>query len=148
MIFLSYAKEDLVTAEKIFNALRRTNRPVFFDKDALIPGMDWRHEIEEKVRSSQLIVILLSQRSVSKEGYIQREIRLALDRAEMMPDGRTYIVPVRLDDVRVPQKLAKYQWLDIRNDADIFDLEYAVNLAFSILDGENTTKMRHCKTTA
>lgn len=133
MIFLSYAKEDGKRAAAIFAALNRADRPVFYDKDALMPGMDWRYEIEEKVHASRLIIILLSKSSVSKEGFVQREIRLALDRAENMPDGRVFIIPVRLDDVTVPRKLAKYQWLDLPHDEEIVDLEFAVDFAIPLL---------------
>lgn len=135
MIFLSYAKEDGDRAAKIFSVLSKPSRQVFYDKDALMPGMDWRYEIEEKVNKSSLVVILLSRNSVSKEGFVQREIRLALDRAEMMPDGRIFIIPVRLDDVQVPGKLSNYQWLDMPADEDIFDLEFAIEYAEARLLG-------------
>jgi hypothetical protein len=135
LIFLSYAREDGERASKIFSLISRPDRPVFYDKDALIPGMDWRHEIEEKVRQCSLILILCSARSISKEGFVQKEIRLALDRAEEMPDGRIFIIPVRFDGVKIPTKLTKYHWLDINDDADLIDVQYFVDLAWDRLTG-------------
>lgn len=135
MIFLSYAREDGERAQKIFSLIQRPERPVFYDKDALIPGMDWRYEIEEKVRQCSLILILCSAKSISKEGYVQREIRLALDRAEMMPDGRVFIIPVRFDGVPLPAKLAKYHWIEIEDDDELYDVPFFVDIAWNRLTG-------------
>lgn len=133
MIFLSYAREDSERASRIYSLIAKPDRPVFYDKEALVPGMDWEAEIEQKLAACSLILVLCSQNSVLKEGFVQREIRLALDRAERMPDGRIFIIPVRFDGINVPRKLARFHWLEIKSDADFFELEYFVDLIWARL---------------
>jgi hypothetical protein len=54
----------------------------------------------------------LSVRS-ERRGYVQKEIRQALDVAEEYPEGRIYIIPVRLEDCPVPDRLIQWQWVDL-----------------------------------
>jgi hypothetical protein len=135
MIFLSYAKEDSERASKIFSLVNRIDRPIFYDKDALIPGMDWELEIEEKLRKCILILILCSKNSINKEGFIQREIRLALKRSENMPDGRIFIIPIRFDNIDIPHKLAKYQWIEILGESDYYDVQFFLDIIWERLTG-------------
>ncbi len=137
MIFLSYAREDESRAARLYSMLERPDRPVFYDKKALVPGMDWRDEIEYRLKTSSLIIILCSRHSVYKEGFVQKEIRLAAERAEMMPDRRIFVMPLRFDGVTVPQKLARYQWLDINKEDDIFDTIYYVEWALNLIQSHN-----------
>lgn len=51
--------------------------------------------------------------SIDKAGYVQREIKLALDVAEEQPEGAIYIIPVRLIDCQVPERLSDYHWVDM-----------------------------------
>lgn len=135
MIFLSYATEDRDRASRIYSLISKPRRPVFYDKESLVPGMDWEAEIESKLAQCALILILFSRHSVNKEGFVQREIRLALSRAERMPEGRIFIVPIRFDGTEVPSRLMRYHWLDINSDADYFELEYFVDLIWDRVTG-------------
>jgi hypothetical protein len=130
MIFLSYAREDSERAEKIYSMINRPDRSVFYDKESLLPGMDWKEEIEKKLEACKLFLILYSRHTEEKEGFIQKEIRYALERSEMMPEGRIFIMPIRFDEATVPRKIARYQWLDVKNDFDFFSIENYVNIAW------------------
>jgi len=128
MIFISYAREDTERASRIYSLLSRNDRPIFYDKESILPGMDWRLEIEEKLNACSLILFLCTANSIAKEGFVQKEIRLALDRAECMPDGRIFIIPIRFDKVTIPKKLAKYHWLEVNTDADFFNIQFFINI--------------------
>ena len=45
------------------------------DEERLPPGRDWDMEIEKAVEAADAVVVCLSNNSVNKEGYIQKEIR-------------------------------------------------------------------------
>jgi hypothetical protein len=130
MIFLSYAREDHERAEKIYSMINKLDRPVFYDKESLFPGMDWREKIEKTLETCKLVLILCSRHTEEKEGYFQKEIRYALERSEMMPEGRIFIMPIRFDEATIPRKMARYQWLDIKNDFDFFSIEGYVEIAW------------------
>lgn len=120
-VFISYAKEDYETAERLFNFLNINRFDPWIDKKKLLPGQDWNTEIRLALRKADFIVILLSKTSVAKRGYVQREFRLALEYCEEKLDTDIYIIPCKIDDCEVPEKLSKYQWVEL-NNKDSFEL--------------------------
>jgi len=88
------------------------------DEFDLVPGQDWELEIHQNIRNSDYFIACLSNNSVSKRGYVQKELRQALTVLDEFPEGKIFIIPIRLDDCSVPDFLAKKQWLDwSRSDA-------------------------------
>jgi hypothetical protein len=85
----------------------------WLDEEKLLPGQDWQHEIPAAVRAADVVLVCLSGLSINKEGYIQKEIRSALDIAEEKPDGVIYLVPVKLEECFVPERLSKWQWVNL-----------------------------------
>lgn len=70
-------------------------------------------EIARAVKNADIVVICLSKGSVSKSGYVQKEIRFALSVADEKPDGAIFIIPARLEECDVPDRLQKWQWVDL-----------------------------------
>jgi hypothetical protein len=60
-----------------------------------------------------VIIVCLSETSVNKAGFVQKEIRFALDVADEQPEGRIYIIPLRLKECDVPERLKKWHWIDL-----------------------------------
>ena len=97
-LFLSYAHKDYLEAKKLYDKLILLPEvEVWFDKESLLPGQKWEHEIRKAIPSSQFFLLLLSEHSTQKKGFYQREIRLALTVLEEYPDGDIYLIPIRLD---------------------------------------------------
>ena len=113
-VFVSYAHEDLAAARRLFNDLVTMGVRPWFDKTSLLPGQHWEREIQAALRNSDFVIALLSSRQVEKRGYVQREIRRALEILDEVPDNQVFLIPVRLDDCR-PQhlRLSDLQWLDL-----------------------------------
>ena len=112
-IFLSYAHADVAAVRKLHRYLRDKGFDVWFDKESLVPGQDWQLEIEKGLSRSDVILVCLSQAAVSAEGFVQREFRFALDRALDMPEGRIFLIPVRLQPCEAPTRLNRYHWVDL-----------------------------------
>src|SRR4051794_18393165 len=93
LVFLSYAKEDRAKAIRIYEQLKKLNLRPWLDQHHLTPGQDWDLTIRQAITRCRLFLVLLSDRSINKQGYVQREIRLALRIAEEQPQGKVYIVP-------------------------------------------------------
>jgi hypothetical protein len=56
-------------------------------KEPLPPDQDWISEIEKAVEAADVMIVFLSERSVSQEGFPQRRLRYALDVALKIPGG-------------------------------------------------------------
>ena len=85
----------------------------WLDEEDILPGQDWESEIRRAVRASHVVVVCLSESSLTKEGYVQKEIRLALDEAERKPPDTIFLIPARLEPCEVPDRLKGWQWVDL-----------------------------------
>lgn len=112
-VFLSYASQDKLLVHEFANRLGSENWvDIWLDEESILPGQDWRLKIEEAVENSDIVIICLSNNSVNKEGYIQKEIKYAQEIALEKPDGVIYLIPLKLDECQVPRGLRFYQWVD------------------------------------
>lgn len=112
-IFISYAKEDAAAARRLRDDLERHGHRPWLDSHELLGGQQWELAIREALRGSDLVVIVLSGNSVNKRGYVQREIRLALDLWQERLESDIFLIPVRLQDCPAPERLRQFQWVDL-----------------------------------
>ena len=113
-IFISYAREDQSVAERLYLDLQSRGFKVWLDSKNLLPGSSWRLEIAQAIRDSRSVLVLLSNSSSSKRGFIQSEIREALDALNEFPDGEIFLIPARLEDCQsAHRKLKDLQWVDL-----------------------------------
>jgi hypothetical protein len=108
-IFLSYAREDKPRIDEIYVALKKAGLNPWMDEpprpyhvEGLQPGQMWDEEIRKRIREARITLAFFSKRSVEKEGYIQREYRLALDRNAQQPQHQPSLIPVLLDSCAPP----------------------------------------------
>src|SRR5687768_15651557 len=116
-VFLCHASADKPKVRELYRYLRRRGIKPWFDEMDLVGGQDWQVEIPKAIQTSDAIIICLTKNSVDKEGYVQKEIKFALDKALEMPEGRIFLIPVRFEECEVPRSLSRYQWVDLFDEA-------------------------------
>lgn len=115
-VFLCHAKDDKPFVRQLYDFLRKNGVDAWFDEEKILPGQDWELEISKALRETDAIVVCLSKRSINKEGFVQKEILFALDRAAEMPEGTIFIIPARIEmfeDHEFPRRLSQWQWVDL-----------------------------------
>jgi hypothetical protein len=112
-VFLCHASQDKSDVRGLYRRLRDNDFDVWLDEERLLPGQEWEHEIRKAVRRSDAIIICLSQQAITKRGFVQKEIRLALDVADEQPEGSIFLIPLKLEDCEVPDRLRRWQWVQI-----------------------------------
>lgn len=112
-VFLCHASGDKPQVRTLYKRLVEEGVDAWLDQEKLLPGQDWRVEIPRAVQDADVVVVCLSNKSITKEGYIQKEIKFALDNAEEKPDGTIFLIPARLEDCTVPETLSRWQWVDL-----------------------------------
>jgi hypothetical protein len=119
-IFISYAREDANSANKLFHELETIPGVTpWLDTEKLLPGQRWKQRIMSALQTCDLFIILLSINSVSKTGYIQHEIIEALDKLSTFPPDQIFIIPARLDECYPKHKeLNELQRVDMFPDWD------------------------------
>jgi tetratricopeptide (TPR) repeat protein len=116
-VFLSHASEDKPIARQLCAMMRAEGWiDPWLDEEKLLPGHIWRNEIESAEKDTDVVMVLLSNRSVSKEGYIQREIKLAIDIAKEKLSDTIFIVPIRLDNCKVPTELIELHYVEFDDE--------------------------------
>ena len=91
-IFISYASEDRLAAERLAEALRREGWSVWWDPD-IPPGDVWDELIEQELAAVCCVVVLWSASSVQKQ-WVKAEAAEAA--------ARGILVPALIEDVRPP----------------------------------------------
>ncbi len=112
-VFLCHSSNDKPAVRELYQKLRAESwiQP-WLDEEELYPGQDWNMEIEKAIEATDVIIVCLSKNSITKEGYIQKEIKTALDYSDYKPEGTVFIIPVRLEDCEPPTRLSKWQYED------------------------------------
>jgi len=85
---------------------------VWIDEEKLIPGHDWKLEIEKALQSSNVVIIFISKKSVNKEGYVQHEIKDAVKLAKKNTKP-TLIIPAKLEECSTPENLSEWTSVDL-----------------------------------
>lgn len=112
-VFLCHSSADKPAVRELYQKLRNESwLEPWLDEEELFPGMDWNMEIEKAVEAADAIIVCLSKGSITKEGYVQRELRIVLDFADYKPEGTIYILPVRLEECEPPRRLRAWQYAD------------------------------------
>lgn len=110
LVFLSYASPDRDRVLEWYDALSSKGLEVWMDKRRLKGGQNWDLEIKRALQKAAIIIVFLSENSVDRRGYAQREIKVALDQARDKLIDDIYLIPVMLDDgVVIPPELASIQ---------------------------------------
>jgi len=112
-VFLCHSSGDKPAVIELYERLVKDGIDAWLDKEKLIPGQDWRVEIPKAVKNSDIVIVCLSSQSVTKEGFVQKEIKFALDAADEKPEGTIFIIPVRLENCDVPERINRFHWVDL-----------------------------------
>jgi hypothetical protein len=112
-VFMCHSSGDKDVVHNLYDSLKSDGFEAWLDRENILPGQEWDSEIRKAVRTSDVVVVCLSKSSITKEGYVQKEIKLALDVDEEKPEGTIFVIPARLEDCQVPQRLAGWQWVNL-----------------------------------
>ena len=105
-IFLSYSYEDMPWVEQFAHALEKEGVDVWFDTHEIALGENIRGKLQEGLRSSNILIVILSSNS-AKSPVIFFEIGAAV------ADNKR-IIPVVIDNIGqedLPFPIIKYQSL-------------------------------------
>ena len=107
-IFISYGHGDFdQLVRRLADDIRNCGFQVFLDTDYLKLG-DWEQIIDEHILASKYFLFLSSARSTSHEGYCLNELCRA-------GENNSVIIPIMLDDSRIPLSINKFQRLSFVN---------------------------------
>ena len=118
-VFISYAREDIATAKRLYQDLKTAGVKPWMDEYDLLVGQNWKATITRTIEQSDFFLALLSSNSLSKQGYVQKELRRAMSVLEEMPPTDIFLLPARLEDCKPEdERLRDLNWADLFPDYD------------------------------
>ena len=108
-VFISYAKEDREVVGRLFKALKDKGLQPWMDEEHILPGQDWQLSIQKAMEKSDFLLICLSRNSIRKTGFVQREMKRAVELQQDLPEGQVRLIPVRLEDCDIPRSMNNWQ---------------------------------------
>jgi TIR domain len=107
-IFLSYASEDTSKAVELARILENDGWSVWWDRE-ISPGQDFEVEIDMALSQARAVVVLWSEFSVASN-WVRNEAREAKEANKL--------IPVVLDDARIPLSYRSLNTIDLRQWPD------------------------------
>ncbi len=132
-VFLSYSSVDRVWTEKLKDDLGRYGVTVWLDKDKIRPGDMFVGALEQALKESLVVALIVSPDSVAS-GWVEEEYHRALQLTKDKLPLR--LIPVVLRDAELPGFLQIRQPVDFRNPS-----EYSLKIAELVwgIKGEKPT---------
>lgn len=113
-IFLSYAREDFEIAKKLYSDFSESGLRVWWDYESLLPGENWKEVISREIKQPKYFLALLSNNSLNKQGYVQKELRIAYEILQESPINRVFVIPIRLEEcLPFDEWLLRLNWVDL-----------------------------------
>ncbi len=118
-VFLCHSSQDKPIVRELYQRLNAEGWiDPWLDEEKLLPGMNWDMEIEKAVEVADAVIVCLSNNSVTKEGYVQKELRTIIEKEWEKPEDIIFIIPLRLDDCPYPRRLKDFHYQDYFKNID------------------------------
>ncbi len=111
--FLCHSHSDREAVHVLWSRLKRDGVNAWLDKEKLLPGQNWEYEIRKAILKSEVIIICLSQGFNKQKGFRHEELKIALQKANVIPDNEIFIIPVRLEECDMPESLRHLHRVDL-----------------------------------
>ena len=107
-VFISYSRKDLSFVSQLAMDLKNAGFDVWYDVSGLGGGSRWRREIENALRRSQFVLVVLSPDSITSE-WVEREFLFA-------SNLRRKIVPLMYRACELPLNYVDMNYIDVQGE--------------------------------
>jgi hypothetical protein len=112
-LFLSYARHDYEQVRPIYLKLKEAGFNPWMDEENIFGGETFDLAIASAIKTADFFLFFLSPYSASRRGFLQREIKLALDQWQERMLSDIYLIPLRLEACETPEELSRFQCIDM-----------------------------------
>ena len=135
-VFISYASADKAIADRVCDALEKAGVPCWIAPRDIPPGVDYPAAIVEGVRSTRVLVLLLTEHATGSP-HVLSEVGHAFS-------GKKRIIPFRLSAAPLPEDLEYFlsmtQWLDAPEGCTDGNLKRLTDATREALAGGRTVR--------
>ena len=107
-VFLSYSRKDIKFVKQLAVDLKKEGFSVWMDQSSIPGGKHWDNHIEQALKKSFAVVLVISKASVKSEN-VKDEISFSKQRG-------VKIIPVLYQEAETPLGWDRWQWIDFRGN--------------------------------
>lgn len=111
-VFLCHSSRDKQAVRDLYKRLKADGIAPWLDEIDILPGQEWESEIRRAVYESDVVLVCLSHAAMTRRGFVHKEITFALDVADEQPERTIYLIPAKLEECEVPERLNRWQWVN------------------------------------
>jgi len=116
-VFLCHASENKSEVKRIYQYLKEDGIDAWLDVEKLVGGQLWSNEIVKSIKAADAVLVFLSPQLLEKtEGFVQEEIRIALETTTEKDKNTIYFIPVRLQECDIPEHMEQFHCIDLHSD--------------------------------
>jgi hypothetical protein len=112
-VFLCHSHADATVVHDLYTRLKNSGVDAWLDREKLLAGQNWEHEIRKAILKSDVVIACLSHGFNKQEGFRHEEVKIALEKADLIPEYETFIIPVRLEVCDMPESLRHLHRVDL-----------------------------------
>jgi hypothetical protein len=129
-IFLIYAREDLEAARSLAAKLKEHGFNPWLDVDEITPGQVWQKAVIRALEESAIALVLVSEH-LAKKGFVQEELKVAMETLQEQERDFSPVVPVRLDNSEIPERLSHVHGVNLFEETGMERLLSGLNRVVS-----------------
>jgi len=112
-VFLCHSHVDRAAVHALYARLKNDGVDAWLDREKLLAGQNWEHEIRKAILKSDVVIACLSRGFNKQNGFRHEEVKIALKKAGVIPRDETFIIPVRLEVCDMPESLCHLHRVDL-----------------------------------
>lgn len=111
--FLCHAHSDREVVRALWSRLKKDGVDAWLDRENLEPGQNWEREIRKAILGSDVVIACLSNGFNLQKGFRHEELKIALEKANLIMNDGVFIIPVRLEECDMPKSLGHLHRVDL-----------------------------------
>ena len=111
--FLCHSHGDRDAVQGLWSRLKKDGVDVWLDSENLRPGQNWERETRKAILKSDVVIACLSRGFNKQKGFRHEELKIALEKTNLIPDNEVFIIPVRLEECDMPESLSHLHRVDL-----------------------------------
>jgi hypothetical protein len=112
-VYLSHSSADKELAKKVSKGLQKAGFGVWFNDAEILPGDNFVEKIAEGISKSRFVAVMVSKKSLDSN-WVRMEMNMKV--VEEVNTGRTCVIPILVDECKLPPLLAYKNYADFRTD--------------------------------
>lgn len=122
-VFISYVREDSLEVNRLTEELSAAGVSIWLDREEIRAGTRWKQVIRKAIQEGDFFLACFSSHYYRRVAtHMAEELRLAIDHLRKIPDGRTWFIPVLLDECPPPESsISDYETLADLEQVRLYD---------------------------